>query len=99
MANTAPTPGPQGSADFFKYLRSKGLRTYFNDHPFPVAGRGAGGLQTSPEEVAFRWKGLTDWMARGLTFWWFDPNWGISIPPPLTNQSGTAGNWNVGCGQ
>ncbi|CAK0793240.1 unnamed protein product [Prorocentrum cordatum] len=78
---------------FFSYLRGKGLRTFFNDHPFPVAGRGAGGLQTSPEEVAFRWEGLTTWMARGLDFWWFDVNWGISIPPPTVNQSGTAGNW------
>jgi hypothetical protein len=41
----------------------------FNDHPFPVASRGAGGLQTSPEEIAFRWNGLSEWMARGLTYW------------------------------
>ena len=33
------------------------------DHPFPVAGRGEGGLQTSPQEVAFRWAGLTSWLA------------------------------------
>ena len=39
-------------------------------HPFPVAGRGEGGLQTSPEEVKFRWEGLTSWMERGLTYWW-----------------------------
>jgi hypothetical protein len=38
--------------------------------------------QTSPDEVAFRWNGLSEWMARGLTFWWFDANWGVSIPPP-----------------
>ena len=39
-------------------------------HPFPVAGRGEGGLQTSPEEVKFRWEGLTSWMERDLTYWW-----------------------------
>ncbi len=50
---------------------------YFNDHPYPVASRGAGGLQTSAEEVAFRWQGLSEWMAQGLTFWWFDHNWGV----------------------
>ena len=31
--------------DWFAYLKGKNLRTYFNDHPFPVASRGAGGLQ------------------------------------------------------
>eukprot|EP00965_Chrysotila_dentata_P115945 3832568-Pleurochrysis_carterae.AAC.1 len=39
---------------WFAFLRAHRLRTYFNDHPFPVASRGAGGLQTSPEEIAFR---------------------------------------------
>ena len=55
--------------EWFGYLRSQRLRTYFNDHPFPVASRNAGGLQTSPEEVAFRWQGLSEWMGRGLTYW------------------------------
>ena len=40
-----------------------------------VAGRGAGGGQTSPEEIAFRWQGLTSWMEKGLGWWWFDHNW------------------------
>ena len=51
---------------WFEYVKQHKLRTYFNDHPFPVAGRGAGGGQTSPEEVAFRWQGLTSWLERGL---------------------------------
>jgi len=55
--------------EWFAFLRAKKLRTYFNDHPYPVASRGAGGLQTSAEEVAFRWAGLSSWMAKGLTFW------------------------------
>jgi hypothetical protein len=49
----------------------------FNDHPFPVAGRGAGGGQTSPEETAFRWQGLTSWLEKGLGYWWFDHNWSV----------------------
>ncbi len=61
-------------SEWFAFLKSYKLRTYFNDHPFPVASRGAGGLQTSPEETAFRWQGLTEWMSRGLTFWWIDHN-------------------------
>ena len=79
--------------DWFAYLRGLGLRTYFNDHPFPVASRDAGGLQTSPSEVAFRWHGLAEWMARGLTYWWFDHNWGFSIPPPFVNSSETSRDW------
>jgi len=58
--------------EWFAYLRQEKLRTYFNDHPYPVASRNAGGLQTSKEEVAFRWNGLSEWMGRGLTYWWFD---------------------------
>eukprot|EP01043_Picozoa_sp_COSAG02_P030611 COSAG02_NODE_1962_length_10253_cov_6.942294_11_plen_440_part_00 len=59
-----PGNGPYGSSftEWFDWLKSHKLRTYFNDHPFPVAGRGEGGLQTSPEEVQFRWEGLTSWM-------------------------------------
>lgn len=79
--------------EWFAFLREKRLRTYFNDHPFPVASRDAGGLQTSPEETAFRWQGLSEWMAKGLTFWWFDHNWAFSIPPPFLNTSVTDGTW------
>jgi len=79
--------------EWFQFLTHRGLRTYFNDHPFPVAGRNAGGLQTSPEEVAFRYQGLTEWMERGLTTWWFDRNWAFSIPPPFINESYTGCNW------
>ena len=79
--------------EWFEFLRSKKLRTYFNDHPYPVASRGAGGLQTSAEEIAFRWNGLSEWMARGLTYWWFDHNWAFSIPPPFVNTSHTSAVW------
>lgn len=67
-----PGDGVYGSSftEWFSFLKQKRLRTYFNDHPFPVAARGEGGLQTSPEEVAFRWDGLTRWLDRGLTYWW-----------------------------
>lgn len=78
---------------WFSWLRSKKLRTYLSDHPFPVAGRGAGGLQTSPEEVAFRWEGLSQWMSRGATWWWFDVNWGFSIPPPTLNDTSDWAVW------
>jgi hypothetical protein len=80
--------------EWFQYLKDHKLRTYFNDHPYPVQDRGAGGGQTSSEEVAFRWNGLSEWMGRGLTFWWFDHNWGFSIPPPFVdNGAHTDGVW------
>ena len=71
---------------WFDYVKSKKLRTYFNDHPFPTDNGTA--LQTSPDEVAFRWGGLSKWMAQGLTFWWFDANWGFSVPPPNVHYGG-----------
>ena len=48
--NTDLLPGlTMGSTnEWFEYLKSIDVRTYFNDHPFPVAN------QTTPEEVAFR---------------------------------------------
>eukprot|EP00729_Bicosta_minor_P014065 gene14065-5516_t len=80
--------------DWYEHFVYHKLRTYFNDHPYPVASRNAGGLQTSKEEVAFRWQGISEWMARGLTYWWFDHNWGFSIPPPFVNTSVTSGDWD-----
>ena len=46
------------------------------DHPFPIAN------QTTPQEVAFRYQGLSQWLERGLTFFWFDHNWGFTLPGP-----------------
>ena len=62
--------------EWFAFLKEKQLRTYFNDHPFPVAN------QTSPTEVAFRYGGLSEWISRGLTYWWFDHNWAFTLPGP-----------------
>lgn len=73
-------------SEWFQYLAQNKLRTYFNDHPFPQD------MQTFPKEVDFRWQGLSEWLARGLTFWWFDHNWGFSIPPP---NHAPMGGWNV----
>jgi len=62
-----PDFAPPGTA-WFDFIESKGLRTYFNDHPFPANNGSA--FQTTPAEVNFRWDGLSLWMSRGLTFWW-----------------------------
>ena len=58
-------PGLNTSADgvteWFDYIKKQKLRTYFNDHPFPVAN------QTTPEESNFRYNGLSEWIGRGLS--------------------------------
>eukprot|EP01121_Diplochlamys_sp_Union-15-3_P016634 TRINITY_DN56_c0_g1_i1.p1 TRINITY_DN56_c0_g1~~TRINITY_DN56_c0_g1_i1.p1 ORF type:complete len:853 (+),score=155.87 TRINITY_DN56_c0_g1_i1:34-2559(+) len=88
--NTALFPN---FTEWFSFLHANGLKTYFNDHPFPVD------WQTSPSEVGFRFGGLSEWMERGLDYWWFDHNWGFSIPPPNVlpvngwTVSNTNGNW------
>lgn len=70
-------PGLNTSADgvteWFDYIKKQKLRTYFNDHPFPVAD------QTTPEESNFRYKGLSEWIGRGLSYWWFDHNWAFTV--------------------
>ena len=38
--------------------------------------------QTTPEEVAFRFNGLEEWIGRGLSYWWFDHNWAFTVPGP-----------------
>ena len=58
---------------WFDWIQAQTLRTYFNDHPGSAENGTA--MQTSAEEVNFRWNGLSEWMDRGLTFWWFDSNW------------------------
>ena len=72
---------------WFDFLQNESLRTYFNDHPFPADLGKA--LQTTPDEVNFRWDGLSHWMEKGLTYWWFDANWAFSIPPPQTQYGGS----------
>lgn len=70
--NTALFPDFAGQGTgWFDYLQNEGLRTYFNDHPYPANNGSA--FQTTPAEVAFRWAGLSAWMARGLTYWWCVP--------------------------
>ena len=65
-----------------------------NDHPFP-ANLGQA-LQTTANEIHFRWDGLSHWLGKGLTFWWFDANWAFSIPPPNTvyGGSGDGNDWD-----
>jgi hypothetical protein len=69
-------------SEWFSWLKKQGVRTYFNDHPFQK------GPQTSAEEISYRWNGLTKWLGKGLSFWWFDHNWKFSIGPPMAAAAG-----------
>jgi len=70
------------------YLREHQVHLAFIDHSFPhfINSSGAVGLQTSAQEVQFRWDGLSHWLGQGLSFWWYDQNWGFSIPPPTVSS-------------
>lgn len=71
-----PGLDPAGN-EWFRFLKQQQLRTYFNDHPFPLDN------QTSPREVNFRYKGISEWIGRGLSYFWFDHNWAFTVPGPL----------------
>ena len=56
-----------------------GLSVYMNDHPMAKAP------QLSPEEVEFRYDGLTSLFELGLDFWWCDTR--SPLPHELTPPS------------
>jgi len=66
VINTKLFPNMRG---YLSWLASRKLHCYFNDHPESVRP------QMSPEEVRFRYNGLTSVMDIGLDYWWFDSNW------------------------
>jgi hypothetical protein len=63
--------------DLFRFEHQLGLRVYLNDHPHGWAP------ETSPAEIAFRYDGLTAFLAQGLDYWWYDPNWHVGIQAPF----------------
>lgn len=63
--NVEQLPGLGTSNEWFDYLKQQKLRTYLNDHPFPVDN------QTTPKECTFRYAGLQEWIGRGLSYWWY----------------------------
>eukprot|EP00040_Diaphanoeca_grandis_P012991 m.65720 g.65720 ORF g.65720 m.65720 type:complete len:903 (-) comp23596_c0_seq1:497-3205(-) len=77
--NTTLFPNMSG---FYDYAHSMGLSVYMNDHPMAKAE------QLSPEEIYFRYQGLTSLFDLGLDFWWYDENW-HDIIPGLDFGSGT----------
>ena len=94
--NTTLFPGLAGAndteAEWFSWLHKQGLKTYFNDHPFPQD------KQATVDEVQFRYDGLSSWMKKGLDYWWFDHNWGFTLPAPLQDPR-TKDDWEGLTGQ
>jgi hypothetical protein len=62
---------------FLQEAHAKNVRVVFNDHPEPKAG----GL--NPQEMNFRFEGLSGLLNGGLDVWWYDRNWTVSLQPPL----------------
>ncbi len=61
-------------SDFYRFAHEHDLVVYMNDHPM------ANATQLSPQEIKFRYDGLTSLFDRGLDFWWYDENWHNIIP-------------------
>ena len=51
---------------FYSFAHEHGLSVYMNDHPMAKGNA----TQLSPQEVSFRYQGLTSLFDLGLDFWW-----------------------------
>lgn len=63
---------------FFRECKARGVFTMANDHPEPVAP-----TALEPEELDYRFVGLTSLLSKGLDYWWFDRNWHTSLKEPM----------------
>ncbi len=63
---------------FLRRAHERGVKLVFNDHPEPAAS-----TALAPEELSYRWKGLTGLLRMGLDAWWFDRNWHTRLHEPL----------------
>ena len=52
-------------SDFYRFAHEHDLMVYMNDHPMANAS------QLSPQEIKFRYDGMTSLFDRGLDFWWY----------------------------
>ncbi|MFH0880110.1 MAG: TIM-barrel domain-containing protein [Lentisphaerota bacterium] len=62
---------------FIERAHEKNVRLMYNDHPEPV-----GQHALAPEELSFRYKGLTSLLEQGVDVWWFDRNWHTHLQSP-----------------
>lgn len=70
-----------------QWVHDQNMKFFFNDHPAPFGWEKSPGpvkrvaAQMSPEEVKFRYNGLSSMLDIGLDFWWFDCHWQFSVAP------------------
>lgn len=69
-------------AAFFAKAHDLDARIMFNDHPEPQ-----GHAELDPEELQFRYDGLTSLLKLGLDLWWFDRNWFTCLSEPVPGIS------------
>jgi hypothetical protein len=62
---------------FIREAHARGVRVMLNDHPQPHA---PGAL--APEELRYRYEGLSSLLKIGVDYWWFDRNWHVSLDAP-----------------
>lgn len=63
---------------FIREAHDRHVHLMFNDHPDPKAK-----TATDPQELDFRWKGLTKLLDWGADIWWYDRNWSTSLQEPM----------------
>ncbi|MGD9091753.1 MAG: glycoside hydrolase family 31 protein [Anaerolineales bacterium] len=63
---------------FIDNVHRRGLYLLYNDHPEP---KSPGGL--IPEELSYRYEGLTSLLKIGADIWWYDRNWMTHIETPV----------------
>jgi alpha-glucosidase (family GH31 glycosyl hydrolase) len=67
---------------FFQEAHAKHAHVMFNDHPEPVAK-----TALDPEELNYRYAGLSGLLNEGLDVWWYDRNWSVALKTPAPNLS------------
>lgn len=60
----------------------RGVRVMLNDHPEPKNP-----VALSPEELRYRFEGLTSLLRMGVDYWWFDRNWHTALGEPAPGLS------------
>lgn len=69
-------------AQFVRDAHARGVRVMLNDHPEPKNS-----AALSPEELRYRFDGLTSLLKLGVDYWWFDRNWHVSLGEPAPGLS------------
>ncbi|HEY3779679.1 MAG TPA: TIM-barrel domain-containing protein [Fimbriimonadaceae bacterium] len=73
--NTADFPNME---QFIQDAHAKHVHLMYNDHPEPITENAL-----APEEMAYRWKGLSELLDWGADVWWYDRNWSTHLHQPM----------------